>query len=423
MGHNMLMLYCEDCVKVDNYPYFGYMRPTYTEAELRELDDYADALGIEMIPCIQTLAHLTDGLRWRCFHGIRDYESCLLVGKQETYDFIRNLLSSASRPFRSRRIHIGMDEAWKLGRGKYLDLNGHRPTHEIMTEHLARVMEIINELGLEPMMWDDMFFRAVCNGSYYDMEGDVPDEVADIVPDGMSCVYWDYYHDTVEEYSKNLAQHFKLTDRLVFAGGCRTWRSFGLTWSKTLRTSAAALAACRQNGVKEVFMTTWGDNGVEAPATLNLIGCQLFAELGYTEEYDEEKFARRFKFCTGGELADFANLELLDVNEWISEQRPGETHSYNTSKTMMWQDILTGLLDKNYEGSNLQAHYERVAPILKEAIGRNGQFDPEFEMSYLVARVLSLKAEMGQRLTAAYRAGDKDTLTRIANEDLPDLVI
>ena len=112
MGHNMLMLYCEDCVQVDGYPYFGYMRPTYSQAELRELDDYADALGIEMIPCIQTLAHLTDGLRWRCFHGIRDYESCLLVGKKETYDFIRALLESASRPFRSKRINFCTDFAW-----------------------------------------------------------------------------------------------------------------------------------------------------------------------------------------------------------------------------------------------------------------------------------------------------------------------
>ena len=28
MGHNMMMLYCEDCVQVQNYPYFGYMRPS-----------------------------------------------------------------------------------------------------------------------------------------------------------------------------------------------------------------------------------------------------------------------------------------------------------------------------------------------------------------------------------------------------------
>ena len=58
-------------------------------------------------------------------------------------------------------------------------------------------------------------------------------------------------------------------------------------------------------------MTTWGDNGTEALATVNLIGCQLFAELGYSEDYDRDRFARRFRFCTGGNLEDFEKLEQM----------------------------------------------------------------------------------------------------------------
>ena len=34
-------------------PYFGYMRGRYTEAELREIDDFAFALGVEIVPCIR----------------------------------------------------------------------------------------------------------------------------------------------------------------------------------------------------------------------------------------------------------------------------------------------------------------------------------------------------------------------------------
>ena len=48
MGLNMLMLYCEDSFDVKPQPYFGYMRPRYSEADIRECDDYADALGIEI---------------------------------------------------------------------------------------------------------------------------------------------------------------------------------------------------------------------------------------------------------------------------------------------------------------------------------------------------------------------------------------
>ncbi len=421
MGLNTVMLYTEDNYEVPGRPYFGYMRPTYTQKDLRALDDYAYALGIEMIPCIQTLAHMPDGLRWDCFRSIRDYDACLLVGKEETYEFIHDLLVAASTPFRTKRIHIGMDEAWNLGRGQYLTEFGYEQPIKIMQKHLERVMEIVRELGLEPMMWDDMFFRAGGASGYYKLDFTVPEEVIRMVPEGMRCIYWDYYRFDAEKYEKLLPQHLALDKNAIFAGGCWSWRGYALSWTKTLNTTVPALQTCRKFGVKEVFMTTWGDNGTECLANANLIGCQLFAELAYDDHYDRDKFARRFKFCTGGNLEDFENLEYLDQSDWVKEQRPEDPSAYNTSKTMMWQDILTGLLDKNYEDAHLDPHYATLAPKLKEAIGRNGQFDGLFEVSYLAAHVLSMKAEMGLRLTAAYRAGDKEALSRFAEVELPEL--
>jgi len=58
MGYNMVMLYTEDTYEVDGEPYFGYMRGRYTKEEMKELDAFADSIGIRIIPCIQTLAHL-----------------------------------------------------------------------------------------------------------------------------------------------------------------------------------------------------------------------------------------------------------------------------------------------------------------------------------------------------------------------------
>lgn len=63
MGINTLMLYTEDTYEVGSQPYFGYLRGRYAQTELRELDDYADKLGIEMFPCVQTLGHLAQMLR------------------------------------------------------------------------------------------------------------------------------------------------------------------------------------------------------------------------------------------------------------------------------------------------------------------------------------------------------------------------
>ena len=58
MGYNCVMLYTEDTYEVDGEPYFGYMRGRYSKTEMKEIDDFADGLGMTVIPCIQTLAHL-----------------------------------------------------------------------------------------------------------------------------------------------------------------------------------------------------------------------------------------------------------------------------------------------------------------------------------------------------------------------------
>ena len=64
LGFNTLLLYTEDTYELPDEPYFGYMRGRYTQQELRELDAYACAHGMTLIPCIQTLAHLYAIKRW-----------------------------------------------------------------------------------------------------------------------------------------------------------------------------------------------------------------------------------------------------------------------------------------------------------------------------------------------------------------------
>jgi len=420
MGLSMAMLYCEDSFTAQNQPYFGYMRARYTEREMKEIDDYAYALGIEIIPCIQTLAHMPDTLRWNYYSPIKDYDACLLVGKKETYDFIRDLIISASRPLRTKKIHIGMDEAGFLGRGHYLEQNGYRPPIELMREHLQSVMEIIRELGLEPMMWDDMFFTAISmtGESTVDMEV-IPEKVKRAVPQEMNCVHWSYSPTDPAVYRRSLSLHKQLSGKLIFAGGIWSWLGFSLCWSQTLASAKAALSACKELGVRDVFATVWGDNATECLATTTLIGCQVYAEIQYSDEFDYEYFKKRFHFCTGGHVEDFEKLELLDKNP-LTE--PIENRAaYNPSKYLMWQDILTGLCDRNIEGYELDAHYEQLAESLKSAIGRNGIFDGVFEFSHHVAHVLAKKSQMGLRLTAAYREGDREALRRFAERELPEL--
>ena len=82
MGYTGLMLYTEDTYEVENEPYFGYMRGGYTMAELKDMDAYCGSIGIELIPCIQVLAHLGHLPRWEEYAPHMDMADVLLVGDE-----------------------------------------------------------------------------------------------------------------------------------------------------------------------------------------------------------------------------------------------------------------------------------------------------------------------------------------------------
>lgn len=419
MGMDMIMLYTEDSYDVKEQPYFGYMRGRYTQEEIRALDDYSDMFGIEMIPCIQTLSHLEDVLKWNAFADIRDDRETMLVGYERTYEFVEQMIVAAMAPVRTKRIHIGLDEAWKLGLGEYLVKNGLRSKFDIMNEHMARVMDITEKHGLTPMMWSDMYFRAGSKtGDYYDKEIVIPDAFIEAMPKGVQQVYWDYYHHDEAFYTDWINRHKKFGHTPVFAGGIWNWRGFVLNYGATFSSTNAALNVCKREGVTEIIATLWGDDGTECDWFSALLGLQLFAEHGYADRLDEEKLKKRFHFCTGGHYDDFMNIKYVDEVPGIPE---GNLITYNPSRSALWQNVMMGMFDANIRGFGLTEHYAKLEQDMAVYAGRNGEYGFVFELLRHLCSVLTLKVEMGIRLTDAYAVGDKQELKRIAEIELPEL--
>ncbi len=419
MGLNMVMLYTEDTYTIEGEPYFGYMRGRYSYEELKEVDDYADIFGIEMIPCIQTLAHLQQFLRWPAARYLRDTADVLLAETESTYEFIDRMIRAASAPFRSKRIHVGMDEAHGLGLGRYLEKYGYKRRFDIMTNHLNRVLEICRKYGLKPMMWSDMFFRlASKTGHYYDMNADIPKDVIEKVPREVQLVYWDYYHHEQKEYEFFISKHKEFGTDPVFAGGIWTWTGMCTNYGVTFLNTNAALNACKKGGIKEVFATMWGDDGAENNLFTTLLGLQLFAEHGYSKELDMEKLKRRVKFCTGLDFDAFMDLKYLDETPGTL---PDNRECNNPSKFLLWQDVLIGLFDKHVESLDMAGHYAATEEKIRSHRDPSKELDFIFEVPQKLCSVLRIKADMGIRIKKAYDSKDLDTLKKIAREELPEL--
>jgi len=418
-GFNRCYLYMEDTYEIPEYPYFGYFRGRYSAKELKEIDDFAFSLGIEAIPCIQTLAHLKNTLKWGYAEKIKDTDDILLVGEEETYRLIESMFVALKKVFRTRKIHIGMDEAMNLGRGEYFSQNGPRPQYDIMAEHLNKVNEIALKHGLLPAMWDDMFYRCHDkNLEYYNPNIVLSKENMNKVPENMVLVYWDYYHNEECDYEKLLSMRDYFSNDIIFAGGVWRWMGYVPMYSKTFMATNAALKACKKHKVKEIMATAWGDDGAETPIETIIPGLILFGEHFYGEDFNETFIDERCKILTGLSLYDFFEIEKLDL-------LPGcefpNLKTKNPSKHILYQDILLGAFDVYFENEAIEKHYETCAKKLSEISSHAGDFKPLFDMYSRLADLLSKKSRIGIKARKAYLNNNRRALEEISQKALTEL--
>ena len=276
-GLNLGMMYTEDTYEVPEQPFFGYKRGRYTYDELKALDDYAYMLGIELIPCIQTLGHLDRVMRWPAYYHVRENGEIIEPDREESYEILEQMIRAAAAPYRSKRIHLGMDEAWGLGSGAHLIHHGYENPNFIMKRHLKRLLDICEKYGLNAMMWSDMYFQA--DGLNYHSEKDPSPEAIAAVDKRITLVYWDYYQSKVEMYDDAIRKHGLFDAPMVFAGGIWTWVGPAPAYPTTIPNTIAALASCRKHRVPLVFATCWGDGGQECNMTAALLGMQIYGEM------------------------------------------------------------------------------------------------------------------------------------------------
>lgn len=297
-GYNMIMLYTEDTYELPDEPFFGHLRGAYTLEEIRELDEYAKCLGIELVGCIQTLGHLEQIIKWGgAYDKVRDTASVLLVDEPKTYALIEKMIAFWSEALGSRRIHIGMDETHDLGRGRFLDKFGYESGFELFNRHLGKVNELCKKAGLAPMIWSDMYFRlSNADQNYYDLEHPIPDSVQKKIPQNVQLVYWDYYHEDAAMYEAMIKRHRDIGFEPVMGSGIWTWTRLWYDHAKTEKTAVPCIQACRKQKVSELFFTMWGDNGAYCNYDSSLAGIIYCADLAYgVPANDPDKFtSKRF---------------------------------------------------------------------------------------------------------------------------------
>jgi len=175
----MLGHYVEKNQIFDNTPYGGF----YTQEQIKEVVDYATKLCITVVPEIEMPGHAVAALsaypelsctggpfevytKW----GVSDDVFC--AGKEETFEFMQNVISEVLDLFPGQYIHVGGDECpktrWKACPlcQKRMKENRLKDEMELQSYFIKRMEKFIASKGKKLIGWDEI------------LEGGLPERAA-----------------------------------------------------------------------------------------------------------------------------------------------------------------------------------------------------------------------------------------------------
>ncbi|MEI6865329.1 family 20 glycosylhydrolase [Flavicella sp.] len=141
----------------------------YTQEEIKEIIAYADARNITVIPEIDMPGHLKSAIDNYPFLSCNEesgwdtvftYPACL--GKETTYEFMKNILAEVVELFPSKYIHIGGDEvnisSWKVCPHcqNEIKTNDLKDEHELQSYFNRDIEHFLQSKGKQLMGWDEI---------------------------------------------------------------------------------------------------------------------------------------------------------------------------------------------------------------------------------------------------------------------------
>ena len=260
---NQLQLYVEHTFAFPGHEDAWQDASPLTPAEIRELDAACAALGIELVPNLNTFGHMERWLRYPRYRALAECPQGWihpLTGQFKEFPgtlkpddaslaFVASLLDDYLPCFRSRQVNIGGDEPWELGQGFSQEAVAMRGKHRVYLDHLHKLCALATERGHTPQFWGDILLEDLA------LAQDAPQDALPVV--------WGY--DAGHPFQTQCGRLQELGRAYLVAPGTSAWQSFTGRLDNALTNQAEAIGAARQHGARGVLVTTWGDNGTHQP--------------------------------------------------------------------------------------------------------------------------------------------------------------
>jgi hypothetical protein len=310
---NQVQLYSEHTFAYRNHQGVHGAASPLDADEIRALDAYCRDRHIELVPNQNCLGHMNRWLaheRYRPLaiepdgfvdpYGISREPMTIEPNDPRSLELVRELLAELLPLFTSRRVHVGLDEAWELPAERIDDFLAWAAT--------LRGLPELN--GHEMLMWGDM------------LSGH-PDLLARL-PAGVTVCEWGY--DDWYPFDETCAALANAGLPFWVAPGTSSWMSILGRVTNARNTCQRAASAALAHGAAGYLNTDWGDLGHLQQPVVSEPGFACGAAVSWCLESNADLdlaaalSTHVFRDPTGG-MAD-AVLSAGDAHRLVSPQFP-----------------------------------------------------------------------------------------------------
>lgn len=256
---NHLQLYTEHTFAYAGHEAIWKNASPMTADEMRMLDDYCAARGIELAANQNSLGHLHRWLKHpdylhlaECPDGYttpwgekRSGPFSLNPVDPESLTFMAELYDQLFPSVRSPLVNVGCDEAFDLGQGASKTACEQRGKGRVYLDYLQQIKKLVEARGKTMMFWGDIILNH-----------------PELIPEldrTLVALVWGYEAD--HPFEEQCAKFAAARIPFWVCPGTSCWNSIAGRFTNALDNFAAAAQAGIKHGASGFLITEWGDNG------------------------------------------------------------------------------------------------------------------------------------------------------------------
>ena len=243
---NTYMPYLEDMYQFKSLPAIGQNRGALSAQECLEIQDYAESLGIQVVPVFQTLGHFENILIQPEFMPYAEFpgSSSLNTVSEKTYELLETMLDEFLPVFRSVWFNMGADESWDIGHGASRAKAEQVGNARVHADHYRRVIELVKKHHKKIMMYGDIIL-------------DYPD-ILQYLPSEIMIVDWHY---DVKPYFPSTSLFKDSGKPFIVSPGTQSWSRIFPDLAHARSNISGMIRDGELNGAQGVITSAWGDFG------------------------------------------------------------------------------------------------------------------------------------------------------------------